>query len=185
MKKLILGLTLAAPIILPLTATPLAMANSANSLERNISDSAITAKVKAKFAVDKALNPFDIAVFTHHRVVTLKGQVDADTEYEQAVTLAQSTTGVNDVEAEDLTVKDSRTPLKDLGITAKIKGKILKEKLFSSKKIPYWNISIETKNQVVYVKGYVASAKVENNILNILKHTDGVRSYVNLLKITG
>jgi hyperosmotically inducible protein len=182
MKKNIIALLVMAPILTPTAIYAHTTTNT--STKRQMADSVITAKIKTKFIFDKALKSSTIAVFTHKGVVTLKGVVNSDTQYKQAIELAQSADGVKDVETNGLSVKDSVTPLKDIAITAKINGKILKQKLFSDKEIQYSPISIETQNGVVYLKGKVKSEEVAKNILNIVKNTEGVKGFMNLLKVS-
>jgi hypothetical protein len=60
-------------------------------------DAGVTAKVKAKFAVDDVVKASDINVTTEDHVVTLTGQVDSATAKAQAVRLTRETEGVRDV----------------------------------------------------------------------------------------
>ncbi|MCW5588414.1 MAG: BON domain-containing protein [Legionellales bacterium] len=184
MKKIFISSALILPLTLGLGINSATVfADNPTQNEQNLTDSVITTKVKAKILADKTLNPLNISVTTENGVVTLNGQVDSDTEYEQAVSLAQSTDGVNDVNTNDLNVKSSDSPMTDLGITARIKGKLMRDKLFSHKKIAYWGFSIETQNQVVYLKGKVNSNEIKNNIIQVVKSVDGVKSVEDLLKV--
>jgi hyperosmotically inducible protein len=53
-----------------------------------VDDAAITAKVKAAFAKDKAVKGFDISVRTDHGVVDLTGNVRSKHESDRATKLA-------------------------------------------------------------------------------------------------
>lgn len=62
-----------------------------------ISDGAITAKIKSKFAADPEINPFSIDVDTIEGVVTLTGRVADERRSEEAEKLARNTKGVREV----------------------------------------------------------------------------------------
>ena len=59
-----------------------------------LTDTAITAKIKAKLAADPQLNPFNIDVDTRDGEVTLSGRVGSDDRRREAVDLATRTKGV-------------------------------------------------------------------------------------------
>jgi hyperosmotically inducible periplasmic protein len=71
-----------------------------------VDDTAITTKVKAKFAGDKAVSVFDIHVETFKGVVQLSGFVASQQEETRAVELARSVPGVKGVE-DNIRVKSS------------------------------------------------------------------------------
>ena len=68
------------------------------------SDSAITTKIKSKYAVDSVVSVFGIGVRTYEGVVTLSGTVSSDVARDVAVTLAKDTGGVKSV-ANQIVVK--------------------------------------------------------------------------------
>lgn len=185
MKKFMSTLAVALPLTLGAALTvPAAYAtDTTTKVANHLSDSAITTKIKAQMTADTTLNPLDISVSTHNGIVSLKGQVNSDTEYEHAVSMVQSSEGVKDVNTDDLTVKDSKAPLTDLAITAKIQGKLIQDNLFSNKDMAYWGFSIETKDQVVYLKGKVDSQQIKDNIMQVVKSTQGVKSVEDLLEV--
>ena len=185
MKNFTARLLFSLPLVLGLGLGSMPVfAGNLDKIEQNISDSSITAQVKAKITADKTLNPLDVSVSTHHGAVTLKGKLNSDTEYEQAVSIAQSVDGVKEVNTDDLSVKDSDSPLTDLTITAKINGKLLQDNLFSSKELAYMSFSVETNNQVVYLKGKVKSQAIKDNIEHIAKSIKGVKSVNSSLIIS-
>lgn len=166
------------------TTTYASTTDKKNTITSEISDSLITANVKAKFTIAKLLNPLDISVSTHHGIVDLKGQVDSETEYEKAVELAQSIKGVKDVNTDKLTVKGStKSPTKDALITVKIKGKLMQESIFSDKDIKSLGITVETVDGVVQLSGTVDSPEQKANILKVAQSVSGVKSIESDLKI--
>ena len=68
------------------------------------SDSAITTKIKSKYAVDSVVSVFGIGVRTYEGKVTLSGTVSSDVARDVAVTLARDTGGVKSV-ANQIVVK--------------------------------------------------------------------------------
>jgi len=67
------------------------------SLGRTAEDDAITAKVKAAFIADKTVKAHNIDVDTNRGVVTLTGTVSSAAERDQAIAIANRTSGVNEV----------------------------------------------------------------------------------------
>lgn len=153
------------------------------SINKSISDSIITTAVKAKIALNKVLNPFDIKVQTSKGVVTLSGNVDSKTAYAEAITVTQSVDDVKAIEAKNLTINNSKTPLTDLKITAEIRGKLLQKKLFNKTQIGTLNFSIETRNRIVYLNGKVESQAIRDNLLKIVHSVSGVKDIKDLLKV--
>ena len=80
--------------------------DTVNTVKTGISDSAITADVKAKLLANPGTKGFDIHVETNHGVVTLHGTVRSTAEKELAERLAKGADGVKAVD-NDLTVKKS------------------------------------------------------------------------------
>jgi hyperosmotically inducible protein len=67
------------------------------TLTESVEDSAILVKVKSKLAADPDVNALDIDVDVSRGVVTLSGDVSAETQVEEAVRIARSTEGVRSV----------------------------------------------------------------------------------------
>lgn len=167
----------------PLTLASTSQRHSSTNIKKSVGDSIITTAIKAKIALNKALNPFNIKVQTKKGIVALSGDVSSKTAYSKAITIAQSVDGVKVIDAKNLTVNNSKTPLTDLGITARIRGKILQKKLFNEAQIGKLNFSIETRNRVVYLNGKVESSAIRDNLLKIIRSVDGVKNIKDLLKV--
>jgi hyperosmotically inducible periplasmic protein len=73
-------------------------ADKTSSAKQNLSDAAITTKVKSKLLADKATHGTSIHVDTKGGVVTLSGAVKSDAEKDAAAQLARDTSGVKDVD---------------------------------------------------------------------------------------
>jgi hyperosmotically inducible protein len=66
-------------------------------VSERLSDSALTAKIKAKFTADPEINPFSIDVDTIDGVVTLSGRVADHRRKQEAAELTRNTEGVREV----------------------------------------------------------------------------------------
>jgi hyperosmotically inducible periplasmic protein len=91
----------------PNQSNRLQASDTVNTVKTNVTDSAITADVKAKLLADPGTKVFDIHVETNRGVVTLHGTVRSTAEKELAERLAKSADGVKAVD-NDLTVKDTK-----------------------------------------------------------------------------
>ena len=84
-----------------LLGTALAMGGCANLGEKSagqtFDDTAITAKVKAKFVADKEVSALDIKVDTYKGTVQLSGFAQNYAEVERAARLAREVNGVREV----------------------------------------------------------------------------------------
>lgn len=81
-----------------------AVKTSAKEVEKEISDSWITAKVKSTFAYTNHVDASDISVTTVRGLVTLTGKADTPAEKELAIELAKGIRGVKSVNASGLTI---------------------------------------------------------------------------------
>ena len=70
---------------------------AASKVEETLDEAALTAKIKAKMALDDLVKARDINVTTHDTTVTLSGTVDSKAEHDRAMSLAHETAGVTKV----------------------------------------------------------------------------------------
>lgn len=90
LKKLLIASVLTMPLI--------AVAADGDPISTKLSDSVITAKVKAEFAKDKVVSATDIKVETDSKgLVQLSGVAKSQAESDQAVKIAKNTKGVTAV----------------------------------------------------------------------------------------
>lgn len=148
-------------------------------------DAKISSSIKAQIAASDTLSKLGVDVQTAKGVVTLSGNVDSDSQVSSLVELAQATVGVQDVDTDNLKVKDSQQPMADTLITAKIKGLFLREKVFGDKDIAALNISVETNNGVVYLTGAIDNQQQLQNAMALIRGVKGVKSVeYNVKKVT-
>ena len=82
-------------------------AAAAKTAQEAIGDSALTAKIKAKMALDDSVKALDVNVDTVDGVVTVTGKVRSRAERERALALARETDGVRQV-VDRLTLVEAR-----------------------------------------------------------------------------
>jgi len=70
---------------------------AATKVEETIDEAALTAKIKAKMALDDSVRARAINVTTHRTTVTLSGTVESNAERDRALALARDTDGVTKV----------------------------------------------------------------------------------------
>lgn len=146
--------------------------------DRTPEEDAIIAKsIKKHIKSSKVLSKLNnVNVESKNGVVHFTGTVDSDTQVEHLVELAQTIIGVNDVNVSDLEVKDGKHPIADALTTAKIKGLLIREKLFGEKDIAAINTEVETKDGVVYLSGVLDNkSQIDNAIAVIKKHVPEVK----------
>jgi osmotically-inducible protein OsmY len=72
-------------------------AKAAAEMKQTLTEAALTAKIKAKMALDDSVKARTIDVTTSGSTVTLTGRVDSAAERERAVSLARETDGITAV----------------------------------------------------------------------------------------
>jgi hyperosmotically inducible protein len=150
---------------------------------QSIDDSVIMVVINAKYVKNPLLSPFKIDVDTKDGVVTLTGLVDTDLQYEKAITIAQSTNGVNKVIADNLKTKEGKVPADDLMLTAKVKGVLLKHEYLNGGETNLWPVQVEAHNGVVYLSGNVTSKAQKQELIELVKSVDGVKSVKSDIKV--
>jgi hyperosmotically inducible protein len=158
-------------------------ASDLKTIEQSLSDSVITAKIRAKFTKDIHLNPLKIFVSTDKGVVTLRGHIKDKAAFINALRLAKATKGVKIVDADELEIKQVNTTFTDAYITAKVEAAILKAKVLDDESIPLVGINATTNNGVVTLSGDV---KHHESIPPLLKRTlavKGVKQLISNLRV--
>ena len=156
--------------------------NNLQQIEQNISDSVITAKIRAKFTKNPNLNPLKIHVSTSKGIVTLKGYIKNKQTFVDALKLAKLTQGVQAVETDDLVIKQVNTALTDAYITAKVEAAVLKAKVFDDESIPLVGIQVSTVNGTVTLSGKLKKDKSIGAIIKQVSAVGGVKKIISNLQ---
>lgn len=151
-----------------------------------ITDTAITAKVKARYLGDDRLKNSDIKVNTTNGVVTLSGTVANSDSKSAAVELATGVDGVKSVDAMDLGSPTASTGIEpkaekvamhtkravsDSWITTKVKSELLADSVSKG-----FDVSVTTKHGVVMLSGNLANNDAIDHVKDVASKVDGVKS---------
>jgi len=146
-------------------------------------DDAIKDRIEHRLATDACVRKYDIAVKVSNGAVTLDGSVASDAQKAEAARLAKIA-GVTKVDNDIKVDKDvdrtlgERTKsglnktgeaITDAWITAKVKWFFVGEDSLKDS-----DLSVDTSNHVVTLKGTVASAIGKTRAVQLAKDTDGV-----------
>lgn len=154
--------------------------SSTQTAGEELDEAAIGAKIKAKFAADPDINPFNIDVDSmNDGVVRLSGTVDDAATRTEAVRLARNTDGVrrvvNDIKVGEHTMGEA---LDDAAITAKVKTAFGADPMVKA-----LDIDVDTNEGVVHLSGTVSSQAEKDAAGRIAKGTKGVKKVENHLKV--
>ncbi|NNL84133.1 MAG: BON domain-containing protein [Myxococcales bacterium] len=156
-----------------------AACSTTRAIDEQVSDAAITSKVKAKLAADPEINPFEIDVDTQAGKVFLSGHVDSETAMREAERLARSTSGVREVDNRlilgDLTLSEETA---DVAIGAKVKAKLAADPQVSA-----LNIDVDVDRGVVTLKGVVRQESEREEAERLARSTTGVEAVRNLIEV--
>jgi hyperosmotically inducible protein len=142
-----------------------------------VSDTAITAKVKAKFAGDKILKGSDISVTTTNGVVTLDGTASNSKAKAHAEKIAVQVDDVKSVDnnlktpTTNKTVEKTKEVVSDSWITTKIKSDILANSITKG-----FDVNVVTTDGVVVLKGTLANQDAIDHVKDIAGKVKGVKS---------
>ena len=168
----------------------------ADSAKTFVKDSAITMKIKAELAEEKASSLVKIGVDTTDKgVVVLTGNAANKAAVDRAVAIAKAVKGVTSVENNIKIKADESTPsmktnadasahsvktyVKDSVITTKIKAELAEEKVSSLVRI-----GVDTTDKgVVVLTGTAANQGAIDKAVAIAKAVKGVTSVENNIKI--
>lgn len=149
-----------------------------------ITDTVITAKVKAKLMGEQGLKQSDISVTTTNGVVTLEGSASSS----KAKALAEAATkSVEDVKSVDNSLKTpasskaaaktrdavakTKRVVSDSWITTKVKSEMLADSVSKG-----FDVNVETVHGVVVLKGILANQDAIDHVKDIAEKVDGVKS---------
>jgi hyperosmotically inducible periplasmic protein len=156
-----------------------------DSVGAAVTDTAITAKVKAKFIGDSRLKKTDISVSTTNGAVTLSGTAPSSDAASAAKELASAVDGVKSVDDEiktpsvadtvaaktDKAAKKTGKYASDSWITTKVKSDLLADSVTKG-----LDISVKTSNGVVALSGNVADSGTADHVKDLAAKVRGVKS---------
>lgn len=159
-----------------------------------ISDTLITAKVKAKLMGEDSLKQSDINVTTTNSVVTLTGSASSSNAKSIAEAATKSIEGVKSVDNSLKTPASSPTAAKVDNAVAKTERVIsdswistkVKSDLLASSFSKGMDVDVQTIHGVVVLRGNLANQDAIDHVKDIAEQVDGVKSVnTSALTITG
>jgi len=183
------GLALSAPSV---QAGDYEQPKTERSVGQTVDDATITASIKSKLLADERTEGFDINVDTMKGQVTLRGGADTEAAKQAATTLARSVDGVTSVN-NMIVVAGEGTQARQVANTATASGEVrkamsetgdeindawitskVKSKLVADSDVPGTDITVETKANVVHLRGIVATTEARAEAIRIAEDTEGV-----------
>lgn len=137
-------------------------------------DADIVSQSNAALSKDQNLNAANINVTSQNGNVTLSGTVNNTTDYENAIAKASAVTGVNNVNADGLTVQNNTQSLKDSFLNGQIKGALIKNNFVNADGTG--NISFTNSDGVIYLNGTVEHEEDKQKLVQDLIGISGVSS---------
>ena len=145
-----------------------------------VSDSTITAKVKATLADDSQLRGSDIHVRTDDRVVTLRGKVVSEEQRRDATRTAENVRGVDSVD-DELSIAGGRVVAhpevaraervgSDSWITTKVKSELVGDTGTHG-----FDVHVKTMHGVVMLRGTLPTEHDVRHVADIARRIQGVR----------
>ena len=155
-----------------------------DSVGAAVSDTATTARVKAKLMGKDSLKKSDISVTTNNGVVTLDGSASNLHAKAVAEVAAKSVAGVQSV-VDNLTtpasgeasakthsaVAKTERVVSDSWITTKVKSEILADSVSKG-----FDVSVETNHGTVVLKGALANQDAVDHVKDIAEKVEGVKN---------
>lgn len=145
-------------------------------------DAAVTERVKAALASDRALAGRDIKVETRDGVVQLSGFVDSEDQRTAALMRARGVQGVQEVR-NDLSLRDDSRPTKrpvaDTVIAAKVRNSLQGADLSSDSEV-----NVEVSKGVVQLSGFVSTPQEKARAGDLASSVEGVRDVENQIALT-
>ncbi len=149
-----------------------------------VSDTAITAKVKAKLMGKASLKKSDVEVTTTNGVVTLNGAAASSSAKSAAEAMTKSVEGVKSVDNNLVVTQTSTASTKvhaaaaktervasDSWITTKVKSELLADSVSKG-----FEVSVKTMHGVVVLKGSLDSQDAVDHVKAIAAKVKGVKS---------
>ena len=162
-------------------------------------DTWIQGKLEGAILLNKHLNPAEIKTEVKNQTVLLTGNVDTEIEKDLAEEIAKSIEGVKEVENKltirpdefkkdkEKTAKDTSSENQEREFTQKIKDASItasvKLKLLANSNTDGSDINVNTRRQVVTLKGNVESTKEKDLAEKIAMNTEDVLKVTNELEV--
>lgn len=153
-------------------------ARDERTMGQMLDDKTLALTIKKSLADDDTVKALDVSVYAYFGKVFLVGEVDKSVQKSKAIKIAKAQKGTKSVSAYILS-KDGGSMGKtvdDVGITAKVKAKMIADKKFSATQV-----DVTTVRGNVVLLGVVGSAKDRNKAIAHAKSVKYVKSVKSFL----
>ncbi|SFH64547.1 hyperosmotically inducible protein [Collimonas sp. OK307] len=155
-----------------------------DGVSATVTDTAITATIKAKLMTTDGMNKSDVSVVTTNGVVTLNGEVSSASAKSTAEAVAKRVDGVKSVDNNlttpsngvaadkvDKSVAKTKRVVSDSWITTKVKSEIMANSVTKG-----FDVSVKTTHGVVVLSGALATQDAVDHVKDIAEKVKGVKS---------
>lgn len=178
------GASLASGAVVAASTDAAAPQAHSDGVGATVTDTAITATIKAKLMTTDGMNKSDVNVITTNGVVTLNGEASSASAKSTAEAVAKRVDGVKSVDNNlttpsngmaadkiDKNVAKSKRVVSDSWITTKVKSEITADSLAKG-----FNVSVKTTHGVVVLSGALATQDAIDHVKDIAGKVKGVKS---------
>lgn len=176
----VLFLTGCAPLlVVGVTTSGSQMVGERRGADEYVDDNWVAMKIRTAYLQSESVHAGNVNVTVYRGRVLLTGTSVSESEVAEAIRLAKTTRGVNQVVSELKVQYISATELaKDAWITSKVKTNILADSLVRG-----LDIHVETTKAIVYMVGTAATVKERDHAIEITRNIDGVREVVSYIEV--
>jgi hyperosmotically inducible periplasmic protein len=146
-------------------------------------DADVNSALLQLIAADNMIATLNVSISTQNGIVSLQGQVDAESQAKEFIALAASTPGVQNVDVSRFTYPKNQPIPFNLVLTAKVTGALVREKVFPGATINSLPISIDTNYGIVYLRGTVDSTAQMIYAIKIAQAVPGVPRVISILQV--
>lgn len=150
-----------------------------SALDNNLILNAINKKIE-NFPTLKDTN---INITLQNNVATLIGTVNTIDQASLLIAIADSIPGVRDVDTASLVIKEASNNIYDLILTAKVKGALVREKVFPGYDVNNLPIAIHTSFRIVYLVGLTDNIMQRRSAILVSQAVPGVMRVISELTI--
>jgi osmotically-inducible protein OsmY len=145
-------------------------------------DPVVTA-IQASMDTNKEVSDLNVAITNKDGIVKLVGNINSANQAATLITIAESIKDVKDVDTDKLLIAGKKKISNDIIISAKIKGTMIREKVFNENTVGI-PIKITVANGLVTLQGTVESQEQADKVVTLAKTVSGVGQVKSELVVT-
>ena len=156
------------------------------SCSARLIDAEISENVETLIAINYCTKDLNIEVTTRNGVVSLVGVTHTNAKAYKLIEITASTTGVKDIDTQDLTIDYGKPICPDTIIAAKVKGRLIQQEMAAYCDDYCWpqtHIHVYAVHGHVYLDGVVPCHRQEVYSSRLARHVRGVRTVTSRLVV--